>query len=1071
LSEPVAPALSPPAADRATGSGATAPRVAYLVPLFFLSGGAGLAYEVAWSKRLELTFGTTTHSIGTVLAAYMAGLGLGAWLLGFLADRPGSPARRYAALEAGIGVYGLLAPWVLDGVDWLFVATGGAGGLALKACLGLLAMLPATLLMGGTLPVLARSLVAERSHTQRAVGLLYGINTLGAMAGALLAGLLLVQALGVDATSRWTGGLNLLLAAVALALGPRLAPDVPERPPEPTAVAPPASWLLRVGVWGTFGCGAVALLLEIAWTRALALAFGSSGDAFTIMLAATLAGIGLGSLIAARVARDVSRPLGQLVLALLLLASSCYLFLLGFERLPRFFHVVARSGALTYEELLLVMFATAGAALLPATTALGIAFPLCAQLGTARSRDAGRSVGRVYLANTIGAIAGSLGGGFVLVLALGTGGMIRLGALTAALGATCLALLAAKHQAWSTERARPLALLGAVLAVATLALPAWDPTSLDLDPLRGGDSRAAGQPGAYANRYHGSGAQQVYARDGLNAFVTVRSYGPHMRILRLGGKNDASTHGDMDTQLLLTAVPLLAAPEAKRVLVIGAGSGVSARVAADHPGIEQVDVAELEVAMVEAASEWFDVVNDGVFERDGVEVIYDDARTTLLTGDSTYDVIASEPTNPSIAGVANLFTLEHYQNARRRLTPAGVYAQWIQLYASDDRMARSMLRTFLEAFPHVELWWCNAGDVILLGSQEPLRYDLARVRAAVAGNPGLARDLEPKLACRRPEDLFARFLCTGDELRPLVQRGHILHDRFPQLEGWAARARYQRRGTRALQGQLDELLTRRASAWPPRVHPRPSSDQGLWLARARHHVDHHPPSARLALPRAGHGPEVLALAARLAADPVGLLQQARAEFPHDPVLISELGLALAQAGELQRARQALAELPADAPPSSRTCLAQALSQPPERGEEAAAWALRGVANARSRADFDVLRERLLEAAARAAAQAPQVEATLQALWEEGQREDLALGMFLALAQLQRRRHAECLETLEWLAEEHSASDLLRLRLLRLEAVTASGSAYLADELESFLTDYPHEADADPVQRALRSLTR
>ena len=366
---------------------------------------------------------------------------------------------------------------------------------------------------------------------------------------------------------------------------------------------------------------------------------------------------------------------------------------------------------------------------------------------------------------------------------------------------------------------------------------------------------------------------------------------------------------------------------------------------------------------------------------------------------------------------------------------------------------------------YTQVWWCNQGDLVLLGSAEPLRYDLATARAQVAANPGLARDLGPILACRSADELFARFLCTGDELRPLVADAEVLHDRLPRLEAWAARARYERRQGELL-GALQRVLAERPSAWPPRVEPTPNHDGALWRARLRHHVHDDLRSARVALERAPDGPEVRALGARLAPDPVAALRAAHAAYPDDAFVQSELGLALAEAGDAAAGYHLLAPLQRE---TSRHALAMALVE--ATPDAATRWALRGLDWARSRADRSAIRERLLDILALCASEVPTVVDELARRWEAGRREDLALGLALAAAQLGRGRHADCLDTLAWLADEHAAGHALPLRQLRLEAVHQSGSPYLADELEAFLSDYPREATAPAVQRAMRSLNR
>lgn len=1066
-------------------------RVAVMALLFFCSGATGLVYEVAWSKRLELTFGSSSHSIGIVLAAYMAGLGLGAWLLGRWADRPGSPARRYALLEAGVGCCALLAPWLLDAMDALYVALGGAGGLFTKGLLGLVTILPATLLMGGTLPVLARSLVDRGGDTQRAVGLLYGFNTLGAVVGTLLSGLWLLHTLGMDHTSRIVGLINLTLAGAALLLGPRLAPDVgPAAARAPLGSSPdgPEARARRgqLALWATFGCGLVALALEVAWTRALGLAFGSTGHGFTIMLAATLLGIGLGSLLAARVSQDERTPLRGLVVALLVLAAANFLFLSLYELLPRFFFVLAQTRYLYYEQLLLVLFVVATAALLPATTALGVAFPCCTQLGTPAAGEAGERVGRIYLANTLGAIAGSLLGAFAFVSWLGTEGTIRAGACASGLGAAWLAWEARRTGGWTQERARALAALGGALAAAALLPPlmgtGWDPSSLDLAPTRLLAQPVPAQPGSYENAFHHGGSKLLYRRDGLNAYVSVR-YTGRATSLMLGGKADASTLGDMSTQLLCGVLPFLAHPQAKRTLVIGAGSGVTVRVVSDFPSVERLDLIEIEPAVVEAARLHFGSVNDGALDRPEVRIVYEDARSFLLCADERqpWDVIVAEPTNPWIAGVANMFTLEHYRNAARVLAEDGVYLQWVQLYESDEWMARSMLRTVCQAFEHVDLFWANPGDLLLLASKRPLRYDLAAIRQVVSANPGLMRDLWPRMHARAPDELLARYLMPGTVLAQLVQGGEVLHDRYPRLEAGAARARYESFSANALQRQLWEAHLRLPELTPALTGPERPDPIALRVAFGRQ-------LAELSLDGHLHDllsgvdhPEALAMLAHLEPDPdrhAAALLDALARHPGSPELLLELALMHVQRGQLDQARLRLAEL--SLLPGPRRALYYLLRgavldrDRREGAEEAVRLAEEGLAVLMPRETEMDLRRQLLSQIADCAPRAPRAVEVLSDYVRARGGDDEG-GLSLARALLAVNRPADALDVLARMEDPEAGMSMgwvVSVRLLRLHALQLlRDEPAWREELRRFLRDFPGEAVRPEVIRMRLELGR
>ena len=1076
-----APAMElapPPAAEPVT----RAALWAFAAACFFVSGATGLVYEVTWSRRLELSFGSTQYSIGVVLAAYMAGMGLGAWRFGRLADRAGSPARRYAALEAGIGVYGLLAPFVLDAIEWLFIGLGGRGGVFIKAALGLLALLPPTVLMGATLPVLSRALVRGRDDAQSAVGVLYGLNTLGGMVGSVLAGLLLVQSLGIDATSRWTGVLNLALAALVWGVGARFGPNV--APGDEAADSADAlgvtpiespvarTWRLRAALGATFAVGAIALALEVAWTRALGAGFGATAHGFTIVLAATLLGIGLGSLAVAREPADERAPLLPLALALLLLAGSSCAFLLGFDRLPALFFLIVQPRALPYEQLLAVLFAVSALVVLPATLAMGVAFPLSVQLATASAERAGRSVGRVYLANTAGAILGSLAGSFALVPWLGSQGVVRLAAFGSALAAGGVCAVASRYGGWSRRRALAIAVPAGALLLAAAVLPGWDMRRLDLDPMRIRNQLPRG-PGELADSLVLGGLTQLYAREGLNALVTVRQSGT-TKTLMIGGKPDASTPVDMPSQILVAALPMVAAEKIGRVLVIGAGSGVTARVAAEFPGVDRVDVVEIEPAMVEAAARFFSAENHEVFKHKNVRVIYEDGRTHLLASKETYDVIISEPTNPFISGVANLFTAEHYKNARARLAPGGMYLQWVQTYSSSDWMVRAMIQTFVQSFEHVDLWWSTPDDLLLLGSESPLVYDRERVAQRVAGNRALGLELDPVLYARKPDDLFGRFLLHKDELAPLLAGVETLHDKLPRLESRASRNRYEPTGIDALLDDVRRMRLARATLWPV-LTTSPPDDTALRLAAVRFRGADAGPE--LEFLKNVDGDEAVVLRAQaLGEDPAqarSLLQEGRKRFPESRAIALELARVSAALGDSSTAAALLGEaLKSDPSVEPQYALLGAqLTDPrtPEGAQRVIDAVMTGMHSLRPRKADYALREPLLELLASVAPRAPQATDLLRTMYEKSPFDEVA-GTALAHAQYLSGDFAGCLATIDRLAKQNQLAYRPPLRALRLQVFAAQQSPELRAEIQRFMDDFPGESGRAwfrPFIRALR----
>jgi len=805
--------------------------------LFFLSGATGLVYELLWVRLLYQAFGSTIESVTTVVAAYMGGLGLGAWLLGRRGDRHTRPAALYGRLEIAIGVFGLVSPFVLALAHRVYVSAAGALGLgggvsvALRFTLAALVLLVPTTLMGGTLPVLTRAFMGtERDRLKPSLGWLYGINTLGAVAGTALAGFFLIEYVGIRASLWATAAVNLGLGAAALALArplepvpvPALAADGPLAPVAPAAEA--GRTLRRVGL-GLLGVTAFAALLhEIAWTRVLVMIVGGSTYAFTLVLLVFLLGIGLGSAVFARGAAAASETAADAALAQGVTAAGAALLFAFFSLLPRYIIAVFQAQSWGASQRLVALGLVIGGVVLVPAIGMGMTFPLLTDLVAPRGSGRGEDVGRAYALNTVGSIAGAVLTGFVLVVAFGTDLTLRLGLLVSAAAALGLAALAARGVAEGSAQHRRLRarVLGAgVLAsaglVAALGAPRWSTRLIDLGPAI--YAREPMDRAAVETFLGHRGARQLAYREGRNATVSVWESGPG-RSLKVNGKADASDHGDMDTEIMLGLAPVAARPQASTALVIGYGSGVTARVLADVPGMRRVRVVEIEPAVI-AMSRYFEHVNDTVLARPGVAAVVDDARSALQLDRARYDVISSEPSNIWLAGVATLYTPEFYRIVRRRLADDGVFCQWVQLYQVPVPVVAGVVRNIRTVFPHVEVWFSSPGDILIVGSLKPLMYDAAWLGRLVGPGGALGGLAREYLAVDAPEQYFGHLLLDSIGAARLVERATIVHrDDRPRLEFVAAR-RFLDTGT---EGVFDSLAALAGAA--------PAHGSPLLFARA-----------------------------------------------------------------------------------------------------------------------------------------------------------------------------------------------------------------------------------------------
>jgi len=747
----------------------TRPVLAGILICFFLSGAAGLIYQVAWGKALGLVFGNTVYAIATILAVFMGGLALGSAVLGRWSERFANAVALYGWIELIIAGAGALSLLGLAGVRLLYLAaypvvSGFMPALIVLRFLGaaIVLLLP-TFLMGGTLPILVKGLTRSTAELGARVSRLYWVNTLGAVAGTFAAGFFLLPTLGLRLTVSTAVAFNVLAGALALLLGrvltspapaPKAAPEF--APPQTAGAAPVATFLLVCFA----AVGGTAIAYEVCWTRLLATTLGSSTYAFTLMLGTFLAGIVLGSMFfELRAARGKEVSLATFASTQTLTAIAALIFLVSFQRLPELVPIILRKTHESFGGLILAQFVTSALAMLPAALVFGFNFPVVTVLIAGRRETSGHyaaAVGRAYAANTLGAILGATLAGFWLVPAVGA---FRLVALCATLN---LLLAAYLHL-----RRSPAAMIAAVVNVAVIAavlFVAFSGAFYDRALATFGTTLYYGR---YSEKLTvpeiAATTDVLFAEDGLNATISVARTEDYLAI-RTNGKVDASNK-DRITQLLVGHVGAALHPQPKRVLVIGFGSGMTVSALALHPEIESITCVEIEPAVIRAA-DLLQPLNRNVLRDPRVRIILDDARNFLLTTREQYDIIISEPSNPWIAGVAALYTHEFYRETRSRLRPGGLFVQWVQAYSLFPEDFRMVLATFLPHFPQVTLWRGESPDYILLGQTEAQPFTLDRLYS-IWSNPALRADFD-QLGMGRPEGLLAYQRLDDGDLRQLA---------------------------------------------------------------------------------------------------------------------------------------------------------------------------------------------------------------------------------------------------------------------------------------------------------------
>jgi len=774
--------------------------------LFFCSGATALVYEVIWSKYLSLLFGSTIQAQTVVLAVFMGGLALGNQLFGRYADRATSPLKLYGRLEISIGIFAFSFTALYRLAEAVFVSAGagllGHSGwlLLLKGLLGAALLLGPTVLMGGTLPVLAAWLEKNTVDASRRSARFYSTNSFGAVCGAGLSGFLLVPQFGLSRTLAMAASLNVLVGLVALFLA-NGRPAHPAAENQAAATVADPETAPEIFHWGCVlvaVTGAVSMGLEVVASRCLCLIFGASLQVFAIVLMAFILGISVGSaVIASPRRRQWPREITTLVL-LLVAAGIIGLLVYNIENLAALY-VYAKDGlqrtymGYCYHQILVTLISLLVLGL-PAAV-LGSVLPLWMR-GSETQRHLADRVGRLLTWNTLGAVGGVLLTGFVLLPVIGLRGSFAVAALVLVVTAFFTAL---------ATRRRLAAVGGVVMGMLILIVTAGGGQDwryvFCLEIFRLPDMDFT-QPDSTFSAYKTGwqkGTKLVYYKDAADATVAVLSQQPagmpDNLALLINGKPDASSFFDQATQILLAQLPLMAKPDSKDVFCFGMGSGMTAGSALGYP-IEHVTVAENCAPVLEAAA-FFAPWNHGVLTNDRVRIVREDARTVLKLEAKKYDVIISEPSNPWTAGIGSVFSREFYQIAASRLKPGGLMGQWFHTYDMNDDVIKLVVRTFGSVFPSMEIWDLGSGDIMLLGSDRPWKSDPDVYRRAfeLAGPRG---DLNA-VSLASPEAVMARQLASQRTAFAVAGPGRLQQDDVPILEYEAPRAFYIWKG-RSAQG-------------------------------------------------------------------------------------------------------------------------------------------------------------------------------------------------------------------------------------------------------------------------------
>ncbi|MGD2071560.1 MAG: fused MFS/spermidine synthase, partial [Gemmatimonadota bacterium] len=764
--------------------------------LLFASGFCSLVYQMAWLRLLRLVFGASTAASAAVLAIFMGGLGLGSLLLGPRADRSRNPLGLYARLEIGIALAAAASPLLILAVRRAYIGLGGTeslgtvGGTLVRLALAAVVLGLPTFLMGGTLPATVRAVTRSTDAGRRTVGLLYAVNTLGAVTGTVVTVFWALELEGIRKTVWLAALVNLLVAMTARAMarrwqqrrdaegGPAPATEpVPAEGVEPTAPrAAPLGFVLGAAA----AVGFAFFLMELVWYRMLAPILGGTSYTFGMILAVALAGIGAGGLVYSAGGR-ARRP------TLVGFGATCALeafflilpFALG-DRLAVLAMGIQGLDAGGFGGLVLEWGLVTVLVVFPAALVAGYQFPLLVGVLGAGRRAVGREVGLTYAWNTLGAIAGAVAGGFGLLPLVTAPGIWR----STAIGLAGLALAAAVLAAVTGRRVAVSAAAGVrsgrtVTPIGVAVVVVLSGTSLVLSAAEGPTAywRHGGIGGRRAQEtFSGPNdlraairltrGRLVWQEDGRESSIGLLQGAGYTFVVN--GKADGSALGDAPTQVLGGLVGAMLHPDPRRSLVIGLGTGSTAGWLAAVPGMERVDVVELEPAVVRVAEDCAPVNRD-VLDRDNVHLILGDGRELLLTTRQRYDVIFSEPSNPYRAGISSLFTQEFYRAAAERLTENGLFLQWLQGYEVDPAVIRTAYATLGSVFPAVESWQTLHGDLLLVAGPKPVVHDWRRVARRAAQDP-YREALERVWGVSGAAGFYSAFV-AGPELARAISEG------------------------------------------------------------------------------------------------------------------------------------------------------------------------------------------------------------------------------------------------------------------------------------------------------------
>ena len=754
-----------------------------LLLLFVGSGCAALIYEIVWFQLLQVVVGSSAVSLGVLLGTFMGGMCLGSFALPRLIGTRQHPLRVYALLEVGIGLVGILELWAIPSISQLYLAIVGHGmpGILLRGIICAICLLPPTVLMGATLPAMARWVETTPKGVSW-LGFFYGGNIGGAVFGCLFAGFYLLRVHDIATATFVAAAVN---GAVAL-IGLGLASLTLHREPPTVRIQDRAT--VTAGSWAVYAAialsGLCALGSEVVWTRLLSLMLGGTVYTFSIILAVFLVGLGIGSSVGSFLSRTTAQPRVALgwcqILLTAAIAWTAWMITKSIPYWPINPSLSWNPWINFQVDLVRCLWA-----ILPPAILWGASFPLALAAIVTRGQDPGRLVGGVYAANTVGAILGALILSMLLIPWFGTQisqrVLIGLSAVAAALAFAPLARSGGTDEADTPKRGTDMLQSAgvALLLMAAIGVAAFFIWSVPPVPS------ALVAHGRYLPT-SGTNEDILFLGEGMNSSVAVselRESG--VRNFHVSGKVEASSEPqDMRLQRMLGHIPALVHPKPRSVLVVGCGAGVTAGSFVVHPDIERIVICEIEPLIPKVVAQYFKAENHNVLEDPRLTVVYDDGRHYILTTQEKFDIITSDPIHPWVKGAATLYTKEYFELCRHHLNPGGIITQWVPLYESSAAAVKSEMATFFEVFPNGMIFVNGEGyDVVLIGWADTPRINVDELERRLSRvNHQSVNSSLSDVGFKSGTDLLKTYGGRGADLAPWLKDAEINRDRNLRLQ-------------------------------------------------------------------------------------------------------------------------------------------------------------------------------------------------------------------------------------------------------------------------------------------------